>query len=149
KRDPSNLDALLNDPDFMAALPNNVGRTLRDMDGDPMSTLQNRGQEVFLVGMARAADARAGTMFTPASVTKIWELYAAGQPIGGLPPQYQPEHIVQEWIAHGHEFLSDESLETILILMLSSRRDDLLQMMFNQPETAQRLIPLLVPALDA
>jgi len=148
KRDPSDLDALLNDSAFMAALPNNIGRTLREMDGDPLTTLQNRGPEVFLVAMARAARARAGAMFTPASITRIWELYTSGQPVGMLPPPYQAESIIHEWVLYGHEFLTTEALETILMLMLSGRRDDLFQAMFAQGETAQTLMPLLVSALE-
>jgi hypothetical protein len=148
KRDPANLDVLLNDPVFMAALPNNIGRTLRDMDGDPLSTLQNRGPEVFLVAMARAAHARAGIMFTPASITKIWELFISDQPANMLPPHYQAQNIIQQWVHAGHEFLTLEGLETILVLMLTSRRDDLLQTMFSQSEMAQTLLPMLVPALE-
>ena len=148
KRDPANLDVLLNDSAFMTALPNNIGRTLRDMDGDPLATLQNRGPEIFLVAMARAARARAGIMFTPASITKIWELFTSDQPASLLPPQYQAQSIVQEWVQAGHEFLTPEGLETILVLMLTSRRDDLLQTMFSQPEMAQTLLPMLVPALE-
>jgi hypothetical protein len=149
KRDPASLDVLLNDEAFMEVLPNNIGRTLRDLDGDPLATLQNRGPEVFLVGMARGAQAKAGAMFTPASITKIWELYSSGQTIGVLPSQYQSEQIVQELLTHGQEFLSGEALETLLVLLLTSRQDDLLQSMFSQPKTTQTLIPLLVPALEA
>lgn len=148
KRDPANLDVLLDDSAFMAALPNNIGRTLRDMDGDPLATLQNRGPEMFLVAMARAARARAGVMFTPASITKIWELYTGEQPINTLPTHYQAETIIHDWVLYGYEFFSPEALETILALMLSSRREDLLQAMFAQAETAQILMPLLVSALE-
>ncbi len=148
KRDPSNVDVLLQDTAFMAALPNNIGRTLRDMDGDPLATLQNRGPEIFLIAMARAARARAGIMFTPASVTKIWELFVNDQFATLLPSQYQAQNIIQEWVRAGHEFLTPETLETILVLMLSSRRDDLLQTMLSQPDMAQTLLPMLVLSLE-
>jgi hypothetical protein len=148
KRDPANLDILLNDPALMVALPNNIGLCLRDMSGDAVQLLQNRGAEIFLVAMARAARARSGTMFTPASMAKVWELYTAGQPVGLLPAAYQPESIVTEWVEHGAEFLKPETLEIFLVLSLSSRRDDLILSFFRQPNATASLLSMLVPALE-
>lgn len=149
KRDLAGLEALLNDQALLIALPNNVGKVLRDMEGDPLLLLQNRGAEIFLVGMARAARARSGTMFTPAVIAKLWELYTSGQPVGLLPPHFQAESIlVRELIGHGAEFLKPDALESLLSLLFANKRDDLILEMFAAPDTNKHLLPLLVPAME-
>jgi hypothetical protein len=148
KRDPSNLDHLLDDPAFMVALPNNIGLSLRDMSGDPIMLFQNRGAEIFLVAMARAARARAGGMFNPASISKIWELYISGGVVGLLPAQYQPESVMRELVEHGVEYLKPDALESLLNAFLSNRRDDLVLELFSHADAPDKLIPSLVPALE-
>lgn len=149
KRSPAALDVLLNDAALVEALPNNVGRVLRDFDGDPLVLLQNKGAEIFLVGMARAARAGAGTMFTPANVGKIWDLYLGLQPFNpALPPHYHPASIVQEWSARGAAFLNIDALEMIAMLMLRDRQDDLFLALLRQPQGLKRLLARLVPILE-
>lgn len=118
KRDSVVLEQLLNDKDFMAALPNNIGLVLRDFSGNPLALLQNRGLELFMVGMSRAAQACASELFTPAAIAGIWELYVGAQPIASLPPQYQADNIIQMWLERGVKCLNLEALETLAIQIL-------------------------------
>jgi hypothetical protein len=54
KRAPAVAETLLNDAELLAALPNNIGRTIRDHTGDAASLFNIHGAEVFLVALARA-----------------------------------------------------------------------------------------------
>ncbi len=149
KRDPASLDTLLEDPEFMNELPNNIGRVLRDCTGDPLILLQNKGVEIFLVGMGRAAEANAGTMFTPPVISRIWELYTSGQaaaPI--LPDKYQPETLIQIFTDKGSHFLSNESLQTLAALMLESGRDDLVSALLEQEDGRAVLLPVLLELVE-
>lgn len=149
KRDPATVDTLLNDPLLVKMLPNNIGRVLRDFDGDPMVLFQNKGAEIFLIGMARAARAGAGAMFTPANVGKIWDLYIGLQPINALLPlHYQPASIIQVWTEKGASFLSPESLEMLATLALRSRQDDLFLGLLHQEAGGTALFPRLIYILE-
>jgi hypothetical protein len=149
KRDPASLDALLQDQKFLDALPNNIGRVIRDYAGDPLILMQNKGVEIMLVGIARALHAGAGTMFTPPVMNRLWELYSSGQAAApGLPAMYQPEAIIQELIANGIHFLSNDALQTLAGLMLEGGRDDLLLTLFEQEDARTILLPLLFDLLD-
>ncbi len=148
KRDPANLDTLLGDEALMAALPNNIGAVLRDFDGDPLSLLQQKGVELFMVGMARAAVACASSMFTPPSIAAIWEVYVGGRSIGTLPPHYQAEQIIQVWMERGVRCLQLEALETLAVQMLTARRDDLFLRLLHQDNGAKLLLPRLIPMLE-
>ncbi len=149
KRDPVVIDTLLNDPALLEALPNNIGRVLRDFDGDPMVLFQNKGAEIFLIGMARAARAGVGAMFVPANLGKIWDLYIGLQPINPmLPAHYQPASIVQVWLENGAAFLSMESLEMLATLALRSRQDDLFLGLLHQEDGAKALFLRLIYILE-
>lgn len=147
RRVPASLDILLADEKLLIALPDNLGHSLRDFDGDALLLLQNRGPEIFLIALARAARARAGAMFTPAGVTKIWDFYN-GATAPALPADYRAETIVHEWLSHGASFLSRESAETLLTLMLTARRDELLPQLLRQPGAAETIIPAFILALE-
>lgn len=148
KRDSVVLEQLLNDKDFMAALPNNIGLVLRDFSGDPLALLQNRGLELFMVGMSRAAQACASELFTPAAIAGIWELYVGAQPIASLPPQYQADNIIQMWLERGVKCLNLEALETLAIQILTSRRDDLFLQLLHQENGAKVILPRLIFILE-
>lgn len=148
KRDPVVLEQLLNDKDFMAVLPNNIGAVLRDFSGDPLALLQNKGLELFMVGMSRAAQACASELFTPAAIAGIWELYVGGQPIASLPPQYQADNIIQIWLERGVKCLNVEALEALAIQILTSRRDDLFLQLLHQENGAKVILPRLIFILE-
>ncbi|MBA3874749.1 MAG: hypothetical protein H0X30_36940, partial [Anaerolineae bacterium] len=148
KRDSAVLETLLNDKDFMAALPNNVGMVLRDFEGDPLALLQNRGLELFMVGMSRAAQACASGLFTPAAIAGIWELFVGGQPVASLPPQYQADNIIQIWLENGVKCLNIEALESLAIQILTSRRDDLFLQLLHQENGAKVILPRLIFILE-
>jgi hypothetical protein len=147
KRDPVALGILLKDDDLMAALPDNSGRVFRTYDGDALATLQNRGQETFAVALARAARARAGQMFTPDAIVKLWDIYTAAQ-TSVLPPEYQVSGVIQELVEHGYTFVSPEALQTLMALIINSRRDDLLLTMLSAPDAARILLPGAIQALE-
>jgi hypothetical protein len=147
KRDPVALSLLLKDDELMAALPDNSGRVFRTYDGDALATLQNRGQETFAVALARAARARAGQMFTPDAVVKLWDIYTAAQP-SALPPEYQVSGVIQELVEHGYTFLGPETLQTLMTLIVNSHRDDLLLTMLGFPDAARTLLPGAIQALE-
>lgn len=149
KRDPSSLDPLLADQQLVNALPNNVGRVLRDLDGDPLALLQSKGVDIFLVSMGRAAAAGAGTMFTPGSIGKLWDLYSGLQPINStLPPAYQPARIVEILTTRGADFLNAESLEMLATLTLHAQQDDLFMALLHQEGGAKMLVPRLIAILE-
>ncbi|MBL8119374.1 MAG: hypothetical protein JNJ78_17695 [Anaerolineae bacterium] len=148
RRDTAILDMLLEDELFLNALPDNMGRVLRTYDGDPLVLLQNRGVELFMVGMARAARDCASTMFSPAAVASIWELFATGKPVGTLPPRYQAEAIVHTWLERGIKCLSADALETLSILILTSRRDELFLQLVHQENGAKIILPRLIYILE-
>ena len=148
KRDAAVLEQLLNDADFMTALPNNIGQVLRDFTGDPLALLQNKGLELFMVGMSRAAQACSNTMFSSAAIAGIWELFVGGQPIASLPPQYQADNIIQIWLERGVKCLNREALETLAIQILTSRRDDLFLQLLHQENGSKVLLPSLIFILE-
>jgi hypothetical protein len=149
KRAPSALDILLNDKELMEVLPDNSGRVFRTFDGDALATLQNRGQETFTVALARAANARAGQMFTPETIVKLWDIYTGAQPANpALPPQYQANAVIQELVEHGFTFLTPEALQTLMRLIINSRRDDLLLKMLQNPDAAKLLLDGAIRALE-
>src|SRR5690606_38760521 len=81
KRSTGVLDKLLGDTELLESLGNNFGKVLRTYNGDALVFLQNRGPELFSAAMARAARAKAGVMFTPPVIEKIWEIYGDGSPL--------------------------------------------------------------------
>jgi hypothetical protein len=147
KRDPASLDALLNDSDLLEALPNNLGQVLRDMDGDPLALLEKRGVEITLVGLARAAAAHNGSMFTSPVVEWLWEM-ALHEPHPRLPVIYQASTIVDALATEGSKYLSKETLDTLLVLLLGNRRDDLIDRMFTHEDATRLLLPSFVAALE-
>lgn len=148
RRDPPGLEDLLADEELLAALPDNIGRVLRDYSGDALQLLENRGLEVFMVGMARAARNCSNAMFSPSAVAGIWELYVSGQVVGSLPAQYQAESIVKTWIERGVHCLSLDALEMLAVQMLTSRRDDHFINLLHQDNGSKVLMPRLVPILE-
>jgi hypothetical protein len=149
KREPAVLESLLADEALLAALPDNFGDVIRDFAGDPLALLQQKGLEVFMVGMARAARACAGSMFTTSAVAAIWELYASGQIVGPpLPASYQAESIIQTWVEQGVRCLHSDALETLATMMLTNHRDDLFLQVIHQERGAEVLLPRLIPMLE-
>ncbi|MBZ0296682.1 MAG: hypothetical protein K8L99_29240 [Anaerolineae bacterium] len=145
KRDPGALDTLLADKQLLATVPDNLGRALREYSGDAMFTLNNRGPELFLVVMARAASAQSPTLFTIETIDHIWKLYIAGQTFN-LPEHFQPEAIVNAWTDTGADWLPVETVEHIATLMLADGRDELFHKMAAQ--LGERLPHMLATILQ-
>lgn len=146
RRSQTVIDTLLADEKLLIALPDNMGHSLRDYDGDAMLLLQNRGPEIFLIALARAARAGAGSMFTPAAATRVWEFYNGSSP--AVPLNYRADATIETFLTNGTAFLSREALETFLVLILTARRDELLPRLLRQPAASEAVIPVFVPALE-
>lgn len=144
KRDPANLDTLLNDPALLAALPNNVGRVLRDMDGDLFHLIQQKGMELYLVAVARAAQARQTVMFTPEALVPLLELEEAGQPVGLLPPQLQPDFLLRILLTPSNGLLSNDTVNALASNLLRAGHDTLFLRLLHHPEAAHVMAPRLV-----
>lgn len=150
RRDPGSLDTLLADQALLNALPNNLGRVLREFDGDALGLLQYKGVELFLAGLARAAQVGNGLMFVPQVIAQLWELYVTQAPFHPmLPPPYYPENLIQDLIHGGATFLPSDSLEGFAALMLSSQRDDLFRLFLGQESGKARLVPRLLAIFDS
>ncbi len=147
KRAPAIVDDLLNDAQLLAHLPDNFGRVLRDFDGDALQFLQNRGPEIFLIALSRAAQAGAGEMFTPAVLAQIWEWVLSGATFPTLPPDSQPEAIIETWVNVGAVGLSAEARETLLTLLLAARRDEQAARLLRSADDAQEPLTMLPAAL--
>lgn len=142
------LESLLSDAEFLAALPDNLGSLLRDFEGDPLGLHDKRGIEIFLLTMSRAANAGAGTLFTPQVVERIWSNYTADQPIA-IPERYNADSIILTWVAKGRSLLNTLALETFLRLALIDRRDELFLAMVRRLKGDPAAVPLMLTALQA
>lgn len=125
KRDPEALDVILSDTALLDNLADNtnLGRVLRDTNGDALQTLQNHGYDLFVVALVRAAETKQGTMFTPAVIEQAWQTIT-GQQAVNVPSDYVPERILQAWLEDGVQWLEEPAVQTILALMLRDRRDE-------------------------
>lgn len=145
KRAPGVAETLLNDPELLAALPNNIGRTLRDHTGDAVALFNTHGPEVFMVALARAARAHAPDLFTAAATDQLWSL-SQTQGIHYI-EHHAPQDVFTELVTKGASWLPDEALETLLALALQDRRDDLFLGVVRGLGRDPRL--LLIHAFDA
>ena len=119
---PAALEDLLADEELLAALPDNAGLVLRDHAGDPLLTLQRRGPEFFLIAIARATQARVAGAISSAVLEQTWLLYRAGHR-SNLPPQFQPNAIVDAWLREGPQWLPPSALGNLAALLLADERD--------------------------
>ncbi len=148
KRDRETLDTLLNDESLLAKLPDPLGLALRDYDGEAITLLEEQGRSIFLVALARAARAGASAVFSPPIIQSVWALFAGEHKIN-LPQHYQPESIVQEWVANGSAWLPATGKETLLTLMLSGHRDELFIRFAAHLSEHEELLPVLTAALQS
>lgn len=131
RRDPLAFETMLADPALLQAMSNNLGRVLRDHQGEIMTTLQNQGPEMFLVALTRAAQAHSPILMTPAAVEQLWAYYV-GSPTVNVAPQYSAERTINALLTDGVEWLDDAALQTLLTLTLRDRRDELFGRLAHQ-----------------
>ncbi len=124
RRDPAAFETLLADDTLLDAMANNLGRVLRDHQGEIMTTLQNQGAEMFLIALTRAARAHHPAMFTPASVEQLWAYHANPQSVN-VAPHYSADKLVTTLLTEGPAWLDDSALQSLLTLTLRDKRDDL------------------------
>ncbi|MFO7322642.1 MAG: hypothetical protein DIU68_013000 [Chloroflexota bacterium] len=148
RRDPAVLEILLNDSQFIDAMAevSNLGRLLRDYEGDVMQTLQKLGYEAFLLVLARAAQARKGSLFTSAAVEQVWAGLANPQAVS-VPPSLSPEQILKAWLNGGVEWLDEGPIQTLLTLALRDRRDDVFYSLAHQLASRDNFVKLISTAL--
>jgi hypothetical protein len=149
RRDAAALETLLADEDLLRALPETLGRTLRDGEGDPLAVLQQHGAEVFVVALARAAFARRADLFTPSVIEQLWKYYA-GNVACNVPGAYQPDRVINALTDQQPMWLSAAAVETLLVLALRDGRDDVFFKLIRQPLKVSReaLWRLLTAAAD-
>lgn len=144
KRDAAALDTLLGDEDLLKALPETLGRVLREGEGEPLAVLQQHGAEVFVVALGRAALAKQSEMFTTPVIEQLWKYYA-GNVACNVPAAYQPDRVINALTDQQPMWLSPAALETLLMLALRDGRDDVFFKVIRQPiklsmETLWRLL---------
>lgn len=146
RRDPAAAETLMADEALMAILPNNLGRALRDFDGDPIALLQAHGIETLMAALARAARDQHPAMFTPIAVEQLWAVYGGTQTVSASSKQ-AAEQIVNGWVSEGAGWLTADALETLLMLVLRDRRDDLFHQLTRPLAAREDFVPLLAGAL--
>ena len=149
RRDPEALDIMLADRALLDAMAEttNLGRVLRDFDGDVLQTMQNLGYETFVIALARAAQARRKTLFVPAAIEQVWATATGAQPVN-VPPQYAPDTIVERWLDDGVDWLDEPALQTILTLAARDRRDDAFLSLSHQLAGRESAIKLMSTAMQ-
>jgi hypothetical protein len=146
RRDPAAARALTDDSELMAILPNNLGRALRDFDGDPAALLEAHGVETLLAALARAAQVRRPAMFTPMAVEQVWSAFTGAQPVSAI-IKPAPDQIVTGWINDGPGWLPAAAIDTLLTLALRDRRDDIFHQLIHPLASREDLVSLLSNAL--
>ena len=146
RRDPEAAEKLMADDALMSVLPNNLGRSLRELDGDPLALLQAHGIETLLAALARAARVQNPTMFTPVALEQLWAVYGGTQTLNAGSRQ-AAEHIINSWISDGAGWLNPDALETLLTLTLRDHRDDLFHQLTRPLAQREDFVSLLAGAL--
>jgi hypothetical protein len=146
RRDPAAAEILMTDETLMAILPNNLGRAFRDYDGDPASLLQAHGVETLLAALARAARMKQPAMFSPMSVEQIWTIFTGTQTVS-VSSKQASEQILNAWASDGAGWLSIPALETLLMLALRDRRDDLFHQLTHPLAAREDFISLIAVGL--
>lgn len=149
RRDAEALEVMLSDHQLLDAMAeaNNLGRVLRDYDGDALQTLTNLGYETFVIALARAAQARRKTLFTPAAVEQVWATATGAQAVN-VPERYAPDTIIDNWLADGVTWLDEPALQTILMLAARDRRDDIFLTLAHQLAGRESFVKLAGTALQ-
>ncbi|MBE2268007.1 MAG: hypothetical protein IAE80_07220 [Anaerolinea sp.] len=132
RRDAAALETLLSDESLLRALPNALGRALREADGDPMAILTQYGAEVFVVVLARGAFSKAGELFTPSAVEQLWKYYA-GNVQCNVPTPYSPDKVIAALTDQQPVWLNQAAVDTLLMLALRDQRDDVFFKLIRQP----------------
>ena len=146
RRDPVAAQMLTDDRELMAVLPNNLGRALRDYDGDPAALLEAHGVETLLAALARAAKVKNPLMFTPLAVEQVWSAFTGAQAVSTV-IRPAPEQIVNDWINEGAGWLSPNAVDTLLTLTLRDRRDDVFHQLVHRLTSREDLVSLISNAL--
>lgn len=146
RRDSAAAETLTSDSELMAVLPNNLGRALRDHEGDPAALLQAHGIETLLAALARAARVKHPALFTPAAIEQTWGVYTGGQSVGAGVRQ-TAEQIINGWIGEGAAWLTAPALGTLLGLVLRDRRDDLFHQLLHPLAAREDFVTLLATAM--
>ncbi|MFN8530608.1 MAG: hypothetical protein U0670_18540 [Anaerolineae bacterium] len=149
KRNQACLETLLEDPELLAALPDdNLRAALADHDGDAVALLNVYGADLFLVALARASNARHNALITPAAVEQLWALLSAVSGTGfHVSGEYTPDAVLSTLIDTGVSWLAPETLITLLRLALADRRDDVFHRMAHTLKDHPGLLDLMTAAL--
>ncbi|MEO0561641.1 MAG: hypothetical protein AAF125_05990 [Chloroflexota bacterium] len=141
------LDMLLNDDAFMLALPNTVRDAFASYDRDALADLQQHGTSLFLVGVGRAANARAGAAFEAGVIERLWGLLNSDKKYNTKSPHI-PENIQKTCTETGATWLPSSALETLLGLLLTARDNPLYETLTEHLAT-ERMLAATLPGAFA
>ncbi len=146
KRDPTVLDALLNDPQFAQALAPEIQEALYQHQPDAIASVIDQSRELFLLAVARALP-------QPHSVNErlavmLWHVYAAYPSLVVAPP-YHPLNLLRRLIGPDRAALTDEGLVSLLVAVLAEGHDDRFIEFITALATTDELAQVLPPVLRA
>ncbi len=118
------LDDLLADEQLLLALPNDVRDAFAHYERDALADLQKHGTSLFLAGIGRAADARAGSAFEAGVMERLWALDHSDKKFNGR-MSYTPARVLATCAETGANWLPSGAIETLLGLLLQAKDNPL------------------------
>lgn len=118
------LDELLADELLLLSLPNEVRDAFAHYERDAIANLQKHSISLFLAGIGRAADARAGSAFEAVVIERLWELDHSDKKFNGR-VSYTPAHVLETCAETGATWLPSGALEALLGLLLREKDNPL------------------------
>lgn len=147
RRAPSLINTLLADKVFIDSLPEQPHRALQQGDYDALMQLEATNREVFLLVLAQAISEKNAALLTPVILERLWGLTQLEPPLH-LPDAYHPILLFEALLAHGADWLPQETLEQIMVLLLASGQDAEVYRFAAALAAQNRLLPALPNALQ-
>lgn len=137
------LDELLADERLLLALPNEVRDAFAHYERDALAELQKHGTSLFLAGIGRAAEARAGSAFEAGVIERLWALEHSDKKFNGR-MSYTPARVLANCVETGASWLPSAAIETLLGLLLREK-DNPLYATFTADLAAEGLLTANLP----
>jgi hypothetical protein len=135
-------NTLLEDETLVTALPEIFRLAFQDYDPESILAFREQGRRIFLIALQRARAANVREVFTAPIIEALWEIFNE-EKLAGLPDEYQAESFIREWIENGVDWLSSETLEVLLTLMVARERDELFYQLAQHLGEHEILFPML------
>lgn len=146
KRAHNSLDMLLDDDDLIAKLHDPLGAALRDYDPTAVADMLVGGRDIGMVVLAQGAEKQVSRIFNGETIPLLWQAYNSND-TGTLPPRYQPSTVVDH-LLNGIDWLDDEAIRVLLNEFVKASRSDLFRQMSTALSQQNRLLPILINALE-